>query len=167
MDYYRNETSIHSQVFNNFEKAAPNEMDFNSICRACLSVTDHLQNIFRTCSAEVFLYCTSVQVNKHKHYWLVLKTPPYSNLQCVTYVKYIVSQVSENDGLPGLLCQACLDLVNRLYYFKQLVLRSDATLRQYGQTQVPNNNIILGFEAHKHKTLFNKTNAINFAINCC
>ncbi|XP_046962662.1 zinc finger protein 32-like isoform X2 [Vanessa cardui] len=50
--------------------------------------------------------------------------------------KYCTSvEVSDTDALPKLICQTCLDLLNKLYYFKQVVVRSNVILKQQCRLQ--------------------------------
>ncbi|XP_045778380.1 zinc finger protein 32-like isoform X3 [Maniola jurtina] len=79
-------------------------LDFNKICRACLSDTGPLKDLFTACSSGVFKYCTSVEI-------------------------------AATDPLPKLICQTCLDLLNKLYYFKQVVVRSNVILKQQCRLQ--------------------------------
>ncbi|XP_034837002.1 zinc finger protein 32-like isoform X3 [Maniola hyperantus] len=79
-------------------------LDFNKICRACLSDTGPLKDLFTACSSGVFKYCTSVEI-------------------------------AATDALPKLICQTCLDLLNKLYYFKQVVVRSNVILKQQCRLQ--------------------------------
>ncbi|KAI5632444.1 zinc-finger associated domain (zf-AD) domain-containing protein [Phthorimaea operculella] len=76
-----------------------NTLDFNKICRACLSDTEPLKDLFSVCSPEIFKYCTSVEI-------------------------------SITDPLPKQVCQKCIELLDQLYFFKQVVIRSNTVLRQ-------------------------------------
>ncbi|XP_041975856.1 zinc finger protein 32-like isoform X2 [Aricia agestis] len=53
--------------------------------------------------------------------------------------KYCTSvEVSDSDQLPKLICQTCLELLNKLYYFKQVVVRSNVILKQQCRLQTKN-----------------------------
>ncbi|XP_037302729.1 uncharacterized protein LOC119193183, partial [Manduca sexta] len=46
--------------------------------------------------------------------------------------KYCTSlEISENDNLPKQLCLLCLELLNKFYSFKQVVLKSHEVLQQH------------------------------------
>lgn len=46
----------------NVNQIMAKDLNFEKICRACLSSDQKLKNLFEHCSPQVFEYCTSVEV---------------------------------------------------------------------------------------------------------
>ncbi|XP_063832382.1 zinc finger protein 300-like isoform X3 [Ostrinia nubilalis] len=74
-------------------------VDFNKICRACLSDSGPFKDLFLVCTPEMYKYCTSVEVSK-------------------------------TDELPKQICQKCLEALNKLFFFKEVAIRSNAILKK-------------------------------------
>ncbi|PZC74065.1 hypothetical protein B5X24_HaOG208382 [Helicoverpa armigera] len=64
----------------------------------------------------------------------LLDTGPMKDLFAVCtpeIFKFCTSvEVDDGDNLPRQICQACLDLLNKSYYFKQAAVRSNLILKQ-------------------------------------
>lgn len=45
-------------------------------------------------------------------------------------------QVSESEKLPKQMCEACTNMLKKLYYFKQMALKSNVILKQHLMSQV-------------------------------
>ncbi|PSN46644.1 hypothetical protein C0J52_07080 [Blattella germanica] len=94
-------------------------MDFNEICRLCLSIEGEKSSIFENDVDIVSL--------------------PLRIMACLSV------EVYEGDGLPAQLCKQCLEDLNYCYQFKQKCELSDSRLRQYlkNSTTIPQQSINL------------------------
>ena len=76
-------------------------IDFNRICRCCLTERLHMKLIFDTTSLpDMLMSCASILIK-------------------------------ENDNLPSLICNQCIQQVNRSYTFRKQCENSDNTLREW------------------------------------
>lgn len=86
-------------------------IDFSKICRACLSSSGPMKDMFSDSTLDVFRYCTSVEI-------------------------------FDGDKLPKMICQPCLELLNKLLQFKQEAVRSHEILKQYSSSVAVKGEIV-------------------------
>lgn len=95
--------------------------NIGEICRGCLSDNrDNLRSIFDSNIRDSFISCTSVQVTKHFVY--KQSEPKFS-------IFNLSIKVTENDGLPKLICSSCVYKVISWVTFKTQCEQNDEILR--------------------------------------